>query len=120
LQSAGNEIDSQTKDKCDLLKLLGDPNSATTNACETPLAASSTVQSQIIGSRATLLDLGFSPVATLAYPFGSYDSTIEGIASSDGYSAAHSLDFGYNTAVTDKFALKVGIVDATTAFSTVH
>lgn len=98
LQSYGNEIDSHTETHPDLTAL-----SASGDAAE------------IGGSRTALKNIGISPVDTLAYPFGNYNTDIESAVSNAGYVAARTVDVGYNGANTNPLLLKTySVVSSTT------
>ena len=64
--------------------------------------------------------MGVTAVDTMAYPFGDYNAAVQTIAQNAGYAAARGTDYGYNTPVTNKFALKVQQVDRTTTLAQVQ
>jgi len=98
LQSYGNEIDSHTETHSDLTAL-----SASSDAVE------------IGGSRTALKNIGISPVDTLAYPFGNYNTDIENAVSNAGYVAARTVDVGYNGTNANPLLLKTySVVSSTT------
>ncbi len=111
MQAAGNEIGAHTVDHCDLVQLNNNPNSALTTACASPLATSTTAQTEINNSRTALLNAGAAPVTSFAYPYGSYNSSVETLVKNDNFAGARSVDGGYNTKASDKFALKNQIID---------
>jgi peptidoglycan/xylan/chitin deacetylase (PgdA/CDA1 family) len=76
--------------------------------------ATSTMQTEILGSRNELLGMGATPVTSLIYPYGDYNDAVEAYAQSVGYLGARSVDRGYNDKTTDKFALKIQQVDINT------
>jgi peptidoglycan/xylan/chitin deacetylase (PgdA/CDA1 family) len=77
-------------------------------------------QGEINSSRTDLTSQGFTPVDTFAYPYGSYDSQVESAVAGAGFIGARSVDEGYNTTATDKYALKQQHITNTTTFSQVQ
>ncbi len=75
---------------------------------------------EIEGSRADLLALGVTTVDTFLYPHGGYNDGIKTITQNAGYIAARSVDRGFNTPTTDKFALKIQSVNRTTTIEEVQ
>jgi peptidoglycan/xylan/chitin deacetylase (PgdA/CDA1 family) len=102
VQAARNEIGSHTVTHGDL--------TATTTAG---------VQFELANSRSALGSWGISPADGFAYPFGNYNTGIESQTAGVGYIHARTVDVGYNTALTDKFALKSQSLVKTTPFSDV-
>ena len=89
MQAAGNEIASHTADHCDLVALEANPNSATVTGVQGApgvgcpdhaLVAATTSQAEILNSKIEMQTMGISPDNNMAYPFGSFDSTITGQA----------------------------------------
>ena len=62
---------------------------------------------EIAGSRNDLLDAGFSPVESFAYPYGDYDDEVQTILADAGFSSGRSVDRGFNDTATDVYALKI-------------
>ncbi len=98
MQAGGEEMDSHTETHPDL----------------TALTVAEDTQ-EIAGSRTALINWGLAPVDTLAYPFGDYNTTIEGIVAGAGYAAARTVDVGYNDTAANAYALKsYSVVESTT------
>lgn len=106
LKSFGNEIGGHTIHHCNLLTLPDlsgcalDLSGGTTNAVD-----------EVVNSRNTLLSLGFSDLQTFAYPNGAYNDSIKSIIENAGYGAARSIDDGFNSRFSDKYALKNLVID---------
>jgi len=103
IQSAGHELGGHSKTHPDLTT-LGAPEQ----------------QDQIVGSRASIIGMGGTPVDTFAYPFGGYNAAIQTLTQNAGYVAARGVDRGYNVKTTDKYALKVQQVNRMTTLSEVQ
>ena len=63
------------------------------------------VQEEIAGSKAHLESILQIPVTTFAYPYGEFDSTIQGIVERAGFLGACSANRGLNIRVSPLFAL---------------
>ncbi|MFZ1075062.1 MAG: polysaccharide deacetylase family protein [Minisyncoccia bacterium] len=100
LWAAGNEIASHTVTHSDLTAL-----------------STAQVSQELANSRAALASWGIVPDDGLAYPFGNYSAGIETQTAGAGYIDARTVDIGYNTALTDKFALKSQSLVSSTTFS---
>lgn len=59
---------------------------------------------EIDGSQADLLALGITP-KTFVYPFGSYKANVQQIVASQGFIGARTVNEGFNSSSTDRFAL---------------
>ena len=59
-------------------------------------------------------------VTSIAYPFGDYDTSVINNTIGAGYTAARSVNRGYNTKDTYKYALKIQQVDRTTTMSDIN
>jgi glucose/arabinose dehydrogenase/peptidoglycan/xylan/chitin deacetylase (PgdA/CDA1 family) len=70
-------------------------------------------QDEIDGARQILVNSGFAPVTTIAYPFGDFDTETKQVTESSGLTLGRSVIRGYNDASTDPYALKVQQVDRT-------
>ena len=103
MQASGHEIGAHTQTHASLLTV--------------PTAQMTT---EIFGSRSDLLGAGISPVNVLVYPYGDYNVTVESTAQSAGFIGGRSVDRGYNTKITDKYALKVQQVDLTTTVAQIQ
>jgi peptidoglycan/xylan/chitin deacetylase (PgdA/CDA1 family) len=99
MQNAGHEVTAHTRTHVSLLNL----NDQQAN-------------SEINGSRSDLIGQGFTPVDTFAYPYGDHNATAEQRVKNAGFAGARSVDEGYNTKATNKYALKVqNVLMGTTA-----
>lgn len=87
LQSSGFEVGSHTLTHADLTSL-----------------SAAGARAEIEGSRADLIALGITPT-TFVYPYGEFNSAIRQMVVDAGYVAARSVNEGYNTGTTDRFAL---------------
>jgi hypothetical protein len=58
--------------------------------------------------------MGATPVDTLVYPYGDYNDAVIAEAKNAGFIGARSVDRGYNTKTTDKYALKIQQVGSST------
>jgi peptidoglycan/xylan/chitin deacetylase (PgdA/CDA1 family) len=74
---------------------------------------------EVAGSRADLINLGITPT-TFVYPYGSYSTAIEQMVAAQGFVGARTVNDGYNTATTDRFALLHHEVDADTTVAQVQ
>jgi peptidoglycan/xylan/chitin deacetylase (PgdA/CDA1 family) len=97
LQNAGHEIAAHTQTHVALASV-----------------ATSTMIQEINGSRSDLLGMGATPVDTLVYPYGDYNDAVIAEAKNAGFIGARSVDRGYNTKTTDKYALKIQQVGSST------
>jgi peptidoglycan/xylan/chitin deacetylase (PgdA/CDA1 family) len=97
LQTAGHEIGSHTQTHADLTTI-----------------SAAQAQAEIVGSKADLLAMGASSVSSFAYPDGFYNQQVEQMVSAAGYTSGRSVDIGYTNKTTDKFALVVQTVEAST------
>ncbi len=75
---------------------------------------------EIVNSKSDLIGAGVSPVNVLVYPYGDYNAAVEQTTRSAGYIGARSVDRGYNTKITDKYALKVQQVDLNTTVAQIQ
>lgn len=89
LQAHGFEIGAHTRTHPDLTAITA-----------------SAARDEIEGSRQDLLDIGASPVHVFAYPFGSYNPSVQSLVRNAGFVAARSSDGGFNKRNSDKYALK--------------
>ncbi len=88
MKSQGHDIEAHTRNHPDLTTL-----------------SAAQLQSEVAGSRQDLIGLGFSPVDNLAYPYGSYNSTVIAAVQAAGLSGARTVDFGFNDKSTNPFQL---------------
>ncbi len=110
IQRGGSEIAVHTRDHCNLV-YVSDP----VRCAYFPATNPSTLELQINGSQSDLISLGLSPVRTLAYPYGSYNSVVtDFLKTKSSIIGARGLDIGYNYKNTNKLALKVQVIDAST------
>jgi glucose/arabinose dehydrogenase/peptidoglycan/xylan/chitin deacetylase (PgdA/CDA1 family) len=103
LSSSGHEISSHTR----------------THASLTTIPVNQ-MQSEIIDSKSDLITMGVSPVDTIIYPFGDHNDLVKQTSQSAGYIGARSVLRGYNDKITDKFALKIQQINATTTVSEIQ
>lgn len=89
MQSRGHTIGAHTRTHSDLTAM-----------------SASQAQDEINGSRQVLLDLGASPVAYFAYPFGAYNDSVIQMVKDAGFAGARSSDGGLNDKATDPYALR--------------
>jgi hypothetical protein len=66
-----------------------------------------------------LVNLGINP-RTFVYPYGAYNSAIEQMVATSGFIGARTVNDGYNTGTTDKYALFHHEVDLTTTVADVQ
>jgi len=64
------------------------------------------LQSEVQGSRTDLLNMSFTPVNSLAYPYGTYNSTVEQAVKNAGFTGARTVDSGFNDKSTNIYELK--------------
>jgi peptidoglycan/xylan/chitin deacetylase (PgdA/CDA1 family) len=120
MQAAGHEIGNHTVNHCDLVALENNANNVASCAYVPP--PSTTPQQQIVNARNALLSAGLTPIDTLAYPYGSGagDTNIENIVKTNGMIAARGVATGYNTKLTDHFALLDQNIMSNTDPVTIH
>ena len=87
-----------------------------THADLTTLSAAG-ARAEVVGSKADLAALGIA-ATTLAYPYGSYNTAVEQTVTGAGFVAARTVNDGYNTGTTDRFALMHREVDLTRRWPT--
>lgn len=102
MQSRGNEIGCHSASHADLAAIT-DP---------------AVLANEIGGARAILASKGIQ-TNTFAYPYGSYNSTVQAAVKSAGFASARSSDTGYNTKDANKYALMIQSVENTTTISQV-
>ena len=112
LQSAGHEIGGHTRNHCNLVRIFNDSNAA--SSVDTCAFTMSNTTPAFQVDQADLRAMLASPFDTFAYPNGAWNESIKTTVHNAGYSSARSVDLGYNTKRSDKYALKVQIVDAST------
>lgn len=110
IQNAGNEIGGHTQRHVSLTGNLED------GVTVTPEQANA----EIVGSRTDLLGMGITPLTTMAYPYGDFNSSVITMVKNSGYTAARSVERGFNLKNTDKFALKIQQMDRTTVMTDVQ
>lgn len=103
LQNSGHEIGGHTQTHISLSTV-----------------APTTANNEIVGSRNDLFGMGITTLNTMAYPYGDYNISIEGMAQNSGYLAARSVDRGFNTKSTNKYELKIQQMDRTTTMTDVQ
>ncbi len=60
---------------------------------------------QVRGSRNDLIALGITPIDTFVYPYGSYNADVIAAVEKAGYKGARGVQSGFNTPMTNKWAL---------------
>jgi peptidoglycan/xylan/chitin deacetylase (PgdA/CDA1 family) len=113
LQTAGNEVSAHTVNHCNLVTLLC-PDAEIPNSKD-PLNR----QQEIVQSKNALLAAGITPVNTFVYPYGEYNNRVITILKNQGFIGARSVDDGFNTKTTDKYALKSFNIDRNTTVAQV-
>lgn len=62
---------------------------------------------EVLGSRFSLIErLGAKPFDSMAYAYGKYNDDTKSLARQAGFLAARTVEEGFNTATSDRFALK--------------
>ncbi|MBP7831564.1 MAG: DUF5011 domain-containing protein [Candidatus Pacebacteria bacterium] len=112
LQADNNEIGGHTINHCNLTLLP-----SVTSCAFAPEGGTTTVENEIQGSKNALTSLGYM-ISTFAYPNGGYNDSIKNVMASNA-SAARSIDAGFNTRFSDKYALKTQVVDTTVPMATI-
>lgn len=102
LQAQGHEVGGHTKTHPDLTTLT------TQQATD-----------EIVGSRTALQNIGIT-VNTMVYPYGASNASIQQITKNAGYLAARTVEAGYNTKVTDHYALRVQNIGVATTLADVQ
>lgn len=77
-------------------------------------------QLEIEGSRTDIQAMGANNVNAFAYPYGDYNPTVQTLTENAGYTSGRSVDRGYNTKATDKYALKIQQVGRTTTLADIQ
>ncbi len=90
LQAEGHEVSSHTKTHPDLTTLT------------IPQATD-----EITASRTALQNIGITPLNTFVYPYGATNASLEQVVKNAGYLAARTVEPGYNTKATNRYALRV-------------
>jgi peptidoglycan/xylan/chitin deacetylase (PgdA/CDA1 family) len=108
MQKQGHEIGSHSVTHQDLTTL-----------------SSPQAQKEIVGSKSVLEGMGINTITSFAYPFGAWNSAVEGLVKNVGYLGARTAgnypeDFGVNYANTDKYALKTQVLTKATTLSNVQ
>ncbi len=112
LATDGQEVSAHTRSHPSLT-IHTVANGGTTN---TNILTTAEKISEIQGSRDDLIAQGFSPVDTFVYPYGDYDATAIQLVQNAGFVGARSVDDGYNTPLSNKYALQVqNVLNTTTA-----
>jgi peptidoglycan/xylan/chitin deacetylase (PgdA/CDA1 family) len=82
--------------------------------------SSADAELEIEGSRNEIIAMGGLNVESFAYPFGDYNASVQTMTADAGYLSGRSVERGYNTKVTDKFALKIQQVGRTTTIADIQ
>jgi peptidoglycan/xylan/chitin deacetylase (PgdA/CDA1 family) len=99
----GHEVSAHTKTHADLAKL-------------SPEAA----REEIIGSRDALKDIGVASLHTFVYPYGAYNPSVMTQVNEAGFTAARSVEEGFNFTSANPYALKVQNVTTRTTLEDVR
>jgi peptidoglycan/xylan/chitin deacetylase (PgdA/CDA1 family) len=102
MQRGGHEIGSHSRTHVDLTTL-----------------SSTSLQSEVWGSRKDLLRIGVTGVTSFAYPYGAENSTVVSAVKSAGYTGARGIDFGLNGKNTDRYNLLAKSVELNTSLDAV-
>ena len=106
MNRAGNEIGNHTVNHCNLVTGLC-PDTETPNKTDILNAM------QEIGQASTTLhQIGALPLDTVSYPYGAYNQTVENTVQNAGLISARSVDRGYNLMTSNRYALKIQYVTA--------
>ena len=81
-------------------------HSHTRHHADLPTLADERLADELAGSRADLEDLLGQPVPYLAYPYGRYDDRVRNAAMSAGYTAAFSVQPGFNRPGLDPYRVR--------------
>ncbi len=109
IQRSGNEIAVHTKDHCNLSFITD------TARCAFIPTGPLTLSHQINDAQSELISNGLSPANTIAYPYGSSNSSVyDFMKSNEMFVGGRGLNIGYNYKNSKKFDLKVQIIDAST------
>jgi peptidoglycan/xylan/chitin deacetylase (PgdA/CDA1 family) len=106
IEASGHEIGSHTRHHAALTQV-----------------SSNIQEDEIEVSMADLLNtskIGVAGITSLAYPYGDYNTTVQNLTQSAGYSNARSTDIGFNYPNTNKYALKIQQVDRNTTLSDIQ
>ena len=99
IQAAGHEIGGHSKNHPQLTQLPLD-----------------TMENEVLGSKTDLEEMGFTNINTFAYPYGEYNNEVKKTVEKSGFTAARSVDAGYNDPLSDKYALKDQNILSSTSF----
>ena len=111
MQALGQEIGAHTVDHCNLASLDIDPNTATTTACASIMPTALSADYEIANSRTAIQALGVAPVDTFVYPYGGFNAHVESLVGSHGFISSRTVNIGYNTPLSDLFALNTQIIN---------
>ncbi|MFH0873712.1 MAG: MBG domain-containing protein [Candidatus Komeilibacteria bacterium] len=81
------------------------------------------LQSEVFNSRYDLLGtstIGVKPTDSLAYPYGQYDAASKTAIEDAGYLGARTVVAGFNTKASDRYLLKVQVVERDTTLTEVQ
>ena len=106
INRAGNEIGNHTVNHCNLTTGLC-PDAEIPNSPDSLNAVQ-----EIVQASTTLHQIGALPLDTFAYPYGAYNQTIENDVQNAGLISGRSVDRGYNLTNSNRYALKIQYVTA--------
>jgi peptidoglycan/xylan/chitin deacetylase (PgdA/CDA1 family) len=72
------------------------------------------------GSKSDFIGLGLGSPDNFAYPYGDYNASIKQAVHDAGFGGARGVDRGFNLKNTDRYALKIQQIDATTQLSQIR
>lgn len=77
------------------------------------------MQNEIAGSRADLQSVGISPADIFVYPYGEFNDAVKQVVKNAGFIGARSVETGFNSKDSDRYALFVKNVNFNTPLSEV-
>ena len=92
------------------------------NHLSLPTLTEAEIRAEVSQSRTDLINLGFSPVNSFAYPYGEYNDLTLQVVKESGFTNARTAitdDAGFNYKNTDPFLLKNNSIEVNTTFDQV-
>lgn len=78
------------------------------------------INNEIKNSKTYLQNLTGQTVVSLAYPYGSYTTTVKNLTKNAGYTTGRGVDFAtHNVATTDKYALKSQCIETSDSIASI-
>ncbi len=106
INRGGSEIGNHGFKHCNLVTVIC-PDAEVPNSPDNLTAIE-----EIMQGATSLNSIGALPVDTFAYPYGAYNSDIQSKVQAGGMISARSVDRGYNLTTSNRFALKIQYVNA--------